>query len=235
MSLVGIVTGSRRGIGWAVARRLSGAGASLVLADIAESCDPDSSRDLPPDRTRRVEADVRRLEDVEHAARRCREQFGRIDFVVANAGTCDQGSLAEGDPDVWRAVVETNLLGVAHTIRAVLPTMREQGSGHIVLMASVSGREIYEGQPMYLASKWGVVALGYSLRRELAPEGIRVTLVEPGLVDTELSRATAPWAFKDGVQPLDPDDVARAVAFAVLEPEHVTINEIVLRPRHQAI
>jgi NADP-dependent 3-hydroxy acid dehydrogenase YdfG len=182
-----------------------------------------------------VDADVRRLEDMQLAAGRCRDEFGRIDFVIANAGTCDQGSLAEGDPDVWRAVVETNLLGVAHTVRAVLPAMQEQGSGHIVLMASVSGREIYEGQPMYIASKWGVVGLGNSLRRELAPQGIKVTLVEPGLVDTELSRATAPGAFSDGAQPLDPDDVARAVAFAILEPPHVTINEIVLRPRHQAL
>jgi NADP-dependent 3-hydroxy acid dehydrogenase YdfG len=220
-----------------VARRLSGAGARLVLADLPEPAgDAPAQHELPADRTLAVDADVRRLEDIQCAVRRCREAFGgRVDFVVANAGTCDQGSLAEGDPAVWRAVVETNLLGVAHTVRAVLPAMQEQGSGHIVLMASVSGREVYEGQPMYLASKWGVVGLGYSLRRELAPQGIRVTLVEPGLVDTELSRTTAPLAFSEGVEPLDPDDVARAVAFAILEPPHVTINEIVLRPRHQAI
>jgi NADP-dependent 3-hydroxy acid dehydrogenase YdfG len=234
--MVGLVTGARRGIGRAVARRLSGAGAKLVLADLPEPAgDAPEHHGLAADRTLAVDADVRRLEDIQHAVRRCRDAFGRVDFVVANAGTCDEGSLAEGNPDVWRAVVETNLLGVAHTVRAVLPAMQEQGSGHIVLMASVSGREAYEGQPMYVASKWGVVGLGYSLRRELAPQGIKVTLVEPGLVDTELSRATAPWAFSDGVKPLDPDDVARAVAFAILEPPHVTINEIVLRPRHQAI
>jgi NADP-dependent 3-hydroxy acid dehydrogenase YdfG len=233
--VVGLVTGSRRGIGRAIARRLSGGGAKLVLADLPEPGDARTHHELPADRTLAVDADVRRLEDVELAVRRCRDAFGRVDFVIANAGTCDQGSLAEGDPAVWRAVVETNLLGVAHTVRAVLPAMQEQGSGHIVLMASVSGREIYEGQPMYLASKWGVVGLGYSLRRELAPQGIKVTLVEPGLVDTELSRTTAPGAFSDGVQPLDPDDVARAVAFAIFEPPHVTINEIVLRPRHQAL
>src|ERR1700754_3809359 len=166
-AVVGIVTGARRGIGRAVARRLSKAGASLVLADLPGADQP--AHDLPADRTVAVEADVRSLGDLQLAARRCREAFGRIDFVVANAGTCDQGSLADGDPDVWRAVVETNVLGVAHTVRAVLPAMHEQGSGHIVLMASVSGREVYEGQPLYLASKWAVVGLGYSLRRELAP------------------------------------------------------------------
>jgi NADP-dependent 3-hydroxy acid dehydrogenase YdfG len=234
--VVGLVTGARRGIGRAIARRLSGAGAKLVLADLPDPAgDTQADHELAADRTLVVDADVRRLEDIEDAVRRCHDEFGRVDFVVANAGTCDQGSLAEGDPDVWRAVVETNLLGVAHTVRAVLPVMQEQGSGHIVLMASVSGREIYEGQPMYLASKWGVVGLGRSLRRELAPQGIRVTLVEPGLVDTELSRATAPSAFSDGVQPLDPDDVARAVAFALHEPPHVTIDEIMLRPRHQTL
>ena len=231
--MVGIITGARRGIGRAVAQRLSAAGASLALVDLpASSSEP---HELPPDRTLAVDADVRHLEEIELAVRRCRETLGGLDFVVANAGTCDQGSLAEGDPAVWRAVLETNVLGVAHTVRAVLPAMQEQRAGHIVLMASVSGRETYEGQPMYLASKWGVVGLGYSLRRELAPQGIKVTLVEPGLVDTPLSRATAPGAFSDGVEPLDPDDVARAVAFAIFEPAGVSINEIVLRPRHQAI
>jgi NADP-dependent 3-hydroxy acid dehydrogenase YdfG len=234
--VVGLITGSRRGIGRAVARRLSEAGARLALIDLPLAADDaQHQHDLPGDRTLAIDADVRDFVEIERAARRARDAFGHLDFAVANAGTCDLGSLVEGDPEIWRAVVETNLLGVAHTIKAVLPGMLEQRSGHIVLMASVSGRETYERQPMYLASKWGIVGLGYSLRSELAPHGIKVTLVEPGLVDTELSRATAPWAFTDGVEPLDPDDVARAVAFAIFEPLGVTINEIVLRPRHQAL
>lgn len=207
-----------------------------MLADLRDACEDASTATLPGDRTVVVPADVRRPEDMEDVARRCREAFGRIDFVVANAGTCDSASLFDGEPDVWRNVVDTNLLGVAHTLRAVLPVMREQGSGHVVIMASVSGRISYAGQPLYLASKWGVVGLGYALRQEAAPLGIRVTLVEPGLVDTELARATVPAGSSlSGQEALEPADVAEAVAFALEQPERVAVNEIVVRPTRQEL
>jgi hypothetical protein len=234
--MVGLVTGASRGIGLAVARRLSAGGASLALVDLPPGPGEEVSDGFPAERTVAVGADVRRAEDLERAAARCLDAFGRIDFVVANAGTCDMGPFADGDPDLWRNVVETNLLGVAYTVRGVLPAMRERGEGHIVIMASVSGREIYTGQPMYMASKWGVVGLGYSLRREVAAAGIRVTLVEPGLVDTELAQATVPADSPlQEIEALTPDDVARVVAFAIEEPARVVLNEIVLRPRFQEL
>ncbi|MEZ5077230.1 MAG: SDR family oxidoreductase [Solirubrobacterales bacterium] len=234
--MAGIVTGAARGIGRAAARRLSDGGAGLVLADLRDAWEDTSLADLSEDRTVLAPADVRRPEDLEVVARRCREAFGRIDFVVANAGTCDTGSLFDGDPQVWRSVVDTNLLGVAHTLRAVLPAMREQGSGHVIIMASVSGRISYSGQPLYLASKWGVVGLGYALREEVAPLGIRVTLVEPGLVDTELARATLPAdSSLAGQEALAPADVAEAVAFALRQPARVAVNEIVVRPTRQEL
>ncbi len=125
----------------------------------------------------------------------------------------------------------TNLLGAAHAARAVAPAMVAQGGGHIVLVASVASRSTHVGEPVYLASKWAVIGLGHALRSELAPEGISVTLVEPGLVDTEMTRGSpraAEWLRR--VDPLMPDDVADAVTFALTRPQRVSINEILLRP-----
>ena len=173
---------------------------------------------------------------VERAAATCRERLGRIDFVVANAGVSDAGTLATGDPAVWRTVVETNLLGAMHTVRATLPTLLAQGDGHVVLMASVSGRKVYAGEPVYIASKWGVVGLGEALRQETVGTGVRVTLVEPGLVDTPLARNhpfAGDWLGK--IVPLQPEDVARAVVWALAQPPHLAVNEVVLRPVAQEI
>jgi NADP-dependent 3-hydroxy acid dehydrogenase YdfG len=234
----GIVTGAGQGIGAAIARELSGRGARLVLADLyADRLDAvvagiaaNGGQAVP------VVADVRQFADMERVRDACLERFGRIDFAVANAGTSDASTLAEGDPERWRLVVETNVLGVAHTIRAILPTMLAQEDGHFVLTASVSGREIYVGEPIYIASKWAVVALGYALRQETVGKGVRVTLIEPGLVDTPLARShpfAAAWM--ETIPPLQDEDVARAVAFALTQPKHMAINELVLRPVAQDV
>ena len=104
--------------------------------------------------------------------------------MVANAGAGESSLLVDGDTDRWRTVVETNVLGLAYTIRAVLPEIRDQGHGHIVIVASLSGRITYVGEPLYAASKWAAVGLGGILRREALGYGVRTTLIEPGLVDT---------------------------------------------------
>jgi NADP-dependent 3-hydroxy acid dehydrogenase YdfG len=235
---VGIITGAGSGIGAAIARAVSGLGARLVLADMVEprvdavvAGIVTSGGEAKP-----VVADVRQYGDLERVRDACLDRFGRIDFTVANAGTADAGTLADGDPERWRTVIETNVLGVAHTIRAVLPTMREQGDGHLVLIASVSGREIYVGEPIYIASKWAVVGLGYALRQETVGSGVRVTLIEPGLVDTPLARSH-PFAsdWMETIDPLRDEDVARAVAFVLTQPKHMAINELVLRPVSQDV
>jgi NADP-dependent 3-hydroxy acid dehydrogenase YdfG len=160
--------------------------------------------------------------------------FGRLDFLVANAGIHDTSSIDSGDFERWRAVIETNLLGAMFTVRAVVPTMIEQGSGDIVLMASISGREVYVGAPAYLASKWGLVGFGYTLRKEVTPHGLRVTLVEPGMVDTPLARDDpAIRPLLEAAEPLQAEDVARLVVYACNQPPHVVLSELAIRPQHQ--
>lgn len=229
----GIITGAGRGIGAAIVRELAGRRARLVAVDLREEnlAAVATTGEIVP-----IAADVRESASMERVRDACLERFGRIDFTVANAGLADASSLANGDPAQWRQVIETNVLGVAHTIRAVLPTMLAQGDGHIVLMASVSGRESYVGEPIYCASKWAVVGLGHALRKETVGSGVRVTMIEPGVVDTPLVRSNPfALAWLETITPLQDADVARAVAFALAQPKHVAINELVLRPIAQEV
>ena len=187
---VGIVTGGLKGIGAASAVEFGRLGARMVLA--ARSL---AGGDELVERVREAggealleSVDVRDPEAQERIARRALDEWGRIDFLLANAGMADQSRVVDGEPERWRTVVETNLLGVMFSCRAVLPAMLEQSSGHILIMSSVSGRETYVGEPIYIATKWGQVGFAHALRLELLPAGIRVTIVEPGLVDTPLTR-----------------------------------------------
>jgi NADP-dependent 3-hydroxy acid dehydrogenase YdfG len=182
--------------------------------------------------------DVRDPAALEQVATRAVEEFGRIDFLLANAGIADQSRVSTGDPERWRAVVETNVLGVAYSARAVLPQMLAQDSGHIFIMSSVSGRESYVGEPVYIATKWGQVGFTHALRLELLEAGsnVRVTIVEPGLVDTPLTRDNpVVRPLLEQVEPLTAEDVARAVVYAYQQPDRVLVSEITLRPLHQVL
>ena len=235
---VGIVTGGVGGIGAACAVELGRLGARLVLADRAL----DGGEEL----VRRVEEaggealleelDVRDAAAQERVAQVALDRFGRIDFLLALAGIADQSTVAGGDPEHWRAVVETNVLGLLYACRAVAPAMQRQGSGHILIMASVSGRDPYVGEPVYIASKWAQVGFAHSIRLELQPAGIRVTLVEPGLVDTPLTRGNPNLRpLLDAIEPLTAEDVAQAVVYAFSQPPHVAVSEVVVRPQRQQL
>jgi NADP-dependent 3-hydroxy acid dehydrogenase YdfG len=227
---VAIVTGGASGIGAATAAQLVQAGAQVVASDLGGA-----SRS-PGDEHALVDADVRRYDDLVALHAVALERHGRVDIVVANAGIADWGSVAEGDPERWRAVLETNVLGVAHTLRAVTPTLIARGSGHVVITASISGRVTYVGEPLYIASKWALVGLGRALRKELAPRGVRVTLVEPGIVDTPLVSNTAEGrAELAQLQPLQAEDVADAILYAVTRPAHVDVDELMLSPTAQTL
>lgn len=232
---VGIVTGAASGIGEATAHRLLRDGARLTLADTAWR-NAETEAD-PVDEAGSVvyeTADVRSFDEMCRVANRCRDRFGRIDFLVANAGVGEAGSLADGDPERWRTVIDTNLLGLAHVIRAVLPIMRDQAAGHVVVVASLSGRIAYLGEPIYAASKWGAVGLGQMLRKEASRYGLRTTIVEPGLVDTALSRSS-PLGREElaRVHPLSPSDVSEVIAFALVQPSHVNVTEVVVQPTEE--
>ena len=157
-------------------------------------------------------------------------------MLVANAGIADQSTMAEGDPERWRAVVETNLLGTIFTVRAVLPQMLAQQRGHIFVTSSVSGREAYPGEAVYIASKWGQVGLAHALRQEVMDEGVRVTVVEPGIVDTPLTRDNpVVRPYLESTEPLLPEDVAEAILFAWRQPPHVVVSEVTVRPLRQRL
>jgi NADP-dependent 3-hydroxy acid dehydrogenase YdfG len=183
-----------------------------------------------------VAADVREPDALERAVGLVLERFGRIDALVANAGISDQSSTARGDTTRWRAVVDTNVLGVVYSVRAVLPALLERRRGHVFIIASVSGRETYVGEPVYIASKWAQVGFGHALRQELADAGVRVTLVEPGIVDTPLTRENpVVRPLLEATEPLAPEDVARAIVYAYEQPPHVVVSELTLRPLRQRL
>jgi NADP-dependent 3-hydroxy acid dehydrogenase YdfG len=204
----------------------------VVVADFdAEAADAVAAA-ISADGGRAVAAhvDVRRFDEVERACQACRSELGGLDFVVANAGIGDYSLMSDGEPERWRTLVETNVLGAAFTVRAALPHMKAQGRGHIVLMASIAGREAWVGEPIYIASKWAVVGLGRTLRLECAPHNVRVTLIEPSMVDTPLVRSTDEGRKElDEFAALDAADVARAVGFALEQPDGVGVSEIVIR------
>jgi NADP-dependent 3-hydroxy acid dehydrogenase YdfG len=235
---VGLLTGGGSGIGAAITSELARLGARLVVGELDDERAAALERDATasPGTVEVVRADVRRYEDMVALHDRAIATHGSLDFVVANAGVTDWGSMSEGDPARWREVIDTNLLGVAHTIRAALPTLRSQRGGHVVIVASASGRITYVGEPIYIATKWGVVGLGRALRKEVARDGVRVSLIEPGLVDTSLTRSTSEGrAELEAIEPLRPGDVARMVAHVLSQPRHVAIDELLITPVEQEL
>jgi NADP-dependent 3-hydroxy acid dehydrogenase YdfG len=227
---VAVITGGASGIGAATAARLAARGVHVTVSDRSVPAAP------VLDGVTAVTGDVRRYADMTALRDAVLARHGRIDIVVANAGITDWGAFAEGDPERWRDVLDTNVLGVAMTLRALVPSLQERGAGHVVITASISGRVTYVGEPIYIASKWALVGLGRTLRKELAPSGIRVTLVEPGIVDTPLVSATEEGRRELAeVRALSPDDVADAIVYALDRAPHVDIDELMLSPLGQAL
>jgi hypothetical protein len=177
---------------------------------------------------------VGRYADMERLAKTCLDTFGKIDFTVPNAGTDIEGNMVDADPADWQRMIETNVLGTAYVIRATLPFMKAQGDGHIVIMASISGRVTYIGEPMYIASKWAVAGMGGALRKEAVAYGVRVTLIEPGLVDTPMIHSLPEGkADLDKIEALSPEHCAYSVAFALCQPRVVNMTQIQILPLEQ--
>jgi len=221
-----LVTGASSGIGAATARQASQAGYRLVLA--ARSVDrlTELAEELGGDQRALIaRCDVTEWPDQEAMVAVTLERFGRIDVAFANAGFGAARGFLNESPEQWRSMVLTNVYGAALTIRATLSALR-QSRGHLLLTGSVAGRRALPGS-LYSATKWAVTAMGESARQELNDSGVRVTVVEPGVVDT-------PFFDNPVSDALQPEDVARAVMFAVSQPPHVDINEILIRPTAQS-
>jgi NADP-dependent 3-hydroxy acid dehydrogenase YdfG len=222
-----LITGASSGIGAATARAAAGAGWRVVLAARSRDRLSDLATELGgPSTALAVRCDVTEWEQQQAMVDATRERFGRLDAAFANAGFgAARGFLTES-PEHWRAMVLTNVYGAALTIRATLPALKES-RGHLVLTGSVAGRRALPGS-LYSATKWAVTAMGEAARQELNDTGVRVTLIEPGMVDTPFfSRGASAGALRA-------EDVARAVMFALDQPPHVDVNEILIRPTAQA-
>ena len=223
-----LITGASTGIGAATARMLAGEGWRLVLAARSiDKLDELASELGGPDDAVAVECDVTEWADQQAAVTVALEHFGRLDAAWANAGFgASRGFLAE-TPEHWRDMVLTNVYGAALTIRAALPALKES-QGHLLLTGSVAGRRALPGS-LYSATKHAVHAMGESARQELDGTGVRVTVIAPGMVDTPFFDKVPSEA------PLEVDDIARAVLFALSQPPHVDVNEILVRPTAQPL
>jgi len=220
-----LITGASSGIGEATARAARAAGWRLVLA--ARSVDrlQELAAELGgPDVALAVRCDVTEWEDQQQMVRSALDAFEGIDAAFANAGFGGARGLLKESPERWREMILTNVYGAALTLRATIPALTAS-QGHALLTSSVAGRRVLPGS-IYSVTKHAVTALGEAARQDLHGTGIRVTLIEPGMVDT-------PFFENRPSDALEPEDIARAVIFALEQPPHVDVNEILVRPTAQ--
>jgi NADP-dependent 3-hydroxy acid dehydrogenase YdfG len=221
-----LITGASTGIGAATARHASQAGYRLVLAarslDKLEALADELGGE---ERALAVRCDVTEFDDQQAMVAAALERFGRLDVAFANAGFGAARGFLSDTPEHWRAMVLTNVLGAAYTVRATLPALKET-KGHVLLTGSVAGRRAIVGS-LYSSTKWAISGMGESLRQDVDGTGVRVTVVEPGQVDT-------PFFDNPDEGRLEADDIARAVMYAVAQPPHVDVNEILIRPTAQS-
>jgi NADP-dependent 3-hydroxy acid dehydrogenase YdfG len=221
-----VITGASSGIGAATARRAVEFGYRVTLA--ARSADKLQalSEELGgQDRALALTCDVTSWDEQQALVARTLEEFGRMDVFFANAGFGAKRGFLEESVEHWKSMIDTNVFGAALSIRASLGHFRKQNSGHLLLTSSVAGRRTLPGS-LYSATKHAVTAMGEALRAEVAETDIKVTLIEPGAVDT-------PFFDNRVSNALEADDIARAVMFALTQPPHVDVNEILVRPIHQ--
>ncbi|HEY9622100.1 MAG TPA: SDR family NAD(P)-dependent oxidoreductase [Crinalium sp.] len=241
-SKVAIVTGASSGIGEATALALAAEGAMVAiaarrsdrLAALAKRITDQGGTALP------ITADVSDEAQVNDVVKQTQAKFGRVDILVNNAGVMLLGMIDGANTEDWRRMVNLNVLGLMYATHAVLPLMKAQGIGHIVNISSVAGRVANAGSGVYNATKWAVGAFSEALRKEVYQHNIRVTIIEPGLVATELPHHITDTAAKDraadfygSLKNLESEDIANAIAYAVTQPPHVNVNEILIRPTEQ--
>ncbi|MEM0928359.1 MAG: SDR family oxidoreductase [Pseudomonadota bacterium] len=235
-----VITGASSGLGEAMARHLAQLGAKVVLGARRE----DNLKSIAGDiRAQGGEADytvcdVTVREDVDALVQKAITTFGRIDVMVNNAGLMAIAPMSALRVDEWDRMIDINVKGVLYGVAASLPLFREQKSGHIINIASTAGLKVFRGGAVYCGTKFAVRAIGEGVRMEVGKD-IRVTTIEPGMVDTELVQGTkhpkSASAMGDmyGSVAIGSDSIARAVAYAIEQPSDVDVNEMVIRPTAQ--
>jgi NADP-dependent 3-hydroxy acid dehydrogenase YdfG len=235
-----LILGGAGGIGAACARGLAQRGARVTVADIDDSKAAAVANSVSGGShvcSRRV--DVTKREDVLHLVDEVVGESGRLDVLLNCAGVMYIRPLVEICTAEWETTVELNLKGTLWGVAAALPTFIDQGYGHFVTVGSIHGHKVFRGGAVHSASKFGVLAFAEGLRAELAPYGIRVTMVLPGAVDTGMQEKTT-GTERDRMEEIyrsaiSPEAIARAICFAIEQPDDVAINEIVVRPTAQEI
>jgi clavulanate-9-aldehyde reductase len=235
------VTGASSGIGEATAVACARAGASVSLAArradrieaLAQRIGEEGGRALA------VETDVGEESQARAFIERTHAELGRLDVLVNNAGVMLLGPIAGAPTEEWRRMIHANVYGVLYCTHAALPLMADQGSGHIINVSSVAGRHARAGSGVYNLTKFGVGAFSEALRQESVAMGVRVTLIEPGAVATELSGHNRPEVLEQmakafqGVTLLASEDIAEAILYAIGQPANVSVNEVLVRPSGQ--
>ncbi len=239
---VALITGASSGIGEATAEALAAEGVAVAvvarreerLQELVKRIMDRGGKAFP------IVADAADEQQVKTMVQKVKDEYGRLDILVNNAGVMLLGMIDGANTDDWREMVDINVLGLMYATHAALPLMKQQQSGHIVNISSVAGRTARAGSGVYNVTKWGVVAFSEALRQEVYKNNIRVTVIEPGAVATELTSHITDQAVKQAqeewlshITPLQSEDIAAAIVYAVSQPERVNINEILIRPTSQ--
>jgi NADP-dependent 3-hydroxy acid dehydrogenase YdfG len=239
---VAIVTGASSGIGEATAEALATEGAAVVAAarrgdrleDLVERINTAGGKALA------LECDVTEEEQAHDLIRRARQEFGQVNILVNNAGVMQLSEIDKGLSDEWRTMFEVNVLGLLYATDAAIEAMKEQGSGHLINISSLASRGTRPGLGVYSGTKMAVNGISEALRQELLEYNIRVTMVEPGAVETELPEHITDEEAREGLNtmleqldPLKAEDIANAIVYVVTQPQRVSINEILIRPTQQ--
>jgi len=239
---VAIITGASSGIGEATAIALASVGAKVAIAarrgdrlnSLAQRIEKSGGKALP------IVTDVTDETQAQNLVQKANTELGRVDILVNNAGIALTGNIDGANTSDWRRMIDLNVLGLLYTTHAILPLLKTQGSGHIVNISSVAGRTARAGIGVYNVTKWGVNAFSEALRQEVYKHNIRVTIIEPGLVDTEINNHISDPIAKQhseerrkSMTPLQSEDIAAAIIYAVTQPRRVNVNEILIRPTDQ--
>ena len=233
-----VITGASSGLGEAAARHLAGHGAELVLGARRLDRLQAIAQELSLDAQAVVQTDVTHREQVQRLVDRAVQMHGRIDVIINNAGLMPHSPLERGRVEDWERMIDVNIKGVLYGIAAALPYMRARKSGHVINVASVAGHKVGPGGAVYAATKHAVRVISEGLRQEVKPYGIRSTIISPGAVATELPESITEPDVAERIRKLyeiaiPADAFARAVAFAMSQPEDVDINEILFCPTRQ--
>ena len=238
------ITGASSGIGEATALACAKAGAKVALAarrtdrieELADRIRADGGEAVA------IETDVADEAGARAFIEGAREQLGGLHGLINNAGVMLLGPVEGADTEQWRRMIDVNCLGLLYCTHAALPIMREEGAGHIVNLSSVAGRIAALGSAVYNLTKWGVTGFSEGLRQEALHANIRVTVIEPGYVETELQGHNegnpivmeAMEKTRQQIDPLQASDIADAILHALTRPQHVSINEVLIRPTKQS-